>query len=281
MILKPPDIDEVRQIAQEDANGLRSLSFDGLSLGAALELACCCRQWEQQRNGAAQIARHWAESLPQLKQAQAALAHRGFQAVPHEQTHGAPEWEICSAPLASQLGAPDWILFQSRFTRSLCARSFPRTLALALSKSLGEMADNIPRHSTLSQDAPAAGVVGYHVGHRSMTFAVADMGQGVLSSLRQNPRWASLKTSTQALQKAVQENATSQLDEDEGDGFRQVLSALSDLNGLLRFRSGDGVLAIDGRGQGRRGTGSWTPHLAGLQLCVSCSLENNPSLDEL
>ncbi len=280
MILKAPEVDDVRQMGERGAEGIRSLSINEMTLGAALELACCWHIWDQERNDAASVVAAWAEGVPRLKKARAALQRRGLQSVPQSDRYGAPDWEICCAPLESQLDGFEWSLFQERFKRSLQERGFSGKMALALSKALREMADNIPRHSSLSQDRPSPGVVGYRVQDGRMSFAVADVGRGVLDSLRQNPKWAGLQASADALERAVW-GATSNPHEEQGDGFGQVHRALSDLNGLLRFRSGDGAFTINGRGQAREAWRSFKAPVAGLQLCVSCSLHGIPNLDEL
>lgn len=284
MILKTADIDEIRQVGPQGVNALRSLQLDDISMAAALELACCCWEWEQQgaaASDAAQVVRSWAESFPQLKDAQAALNCRGFQPVPHADLYASPPWEICAAPSELQLEDNDWMLFQERFKRSLRQHGFALKIALALSDALREMAENIPRHSSLLQSVPAAGAIGYHVQGGCMSFAVADVGQGVLHSLRRNPKWASVSKSTPALRLAVWDCATSDPNAVQGDGFRQVHRSLSDLNGLLRFRSGDGLFTVDGRGPERKGVNGYPPAAAGLQICVSCALIGNPNLGEL
>lgn len=284
MILKTAVIDEIRQVGPQGVDALRSLHFDGMTLAAALELACCCWEWEQQGTAArdaAQVVRSWAEDFPQLKDAQAALNCRGFQPVPQALLYASPDWEICAAPSELQLEDNDWMLFQERFQRSLRQHGFARKMALALSGALREMADNIPRHSSLLQSAPAAGVIGYQVQAGCMSFAVADVGQGVLHSLRRNPKWASLSESTPALRLAVWDYATSDPNAVQGGGFSEVHKSLSDLNGLLRFRSGNGLFTVDGRGPERKGINGYPPAAAGLQICVSCALIGNPNLGEL
>lgn len=280
MILKASEVDDVRQMGERGAEGIRSLRIDGMTLGAALELACCWLKWDQEHNDAGTVIAAWAQSVPYLKGARVALQHRGFQEVPLSDRYGAPEWEVCSAPLESQLDGIGWLLFQERFMRSLQRCGFSGNSALALSKALREMADNIPRHCSPSPDRPCPGVVGYRVQDGRMSFAVADVGRGVLASLRQNPRWASLTTSADALEQAAW-GATSNPHEEQGDGFSQVHRALGDLNGFVRFRSGDGAFTINRLGETRGTWRSFRVPMAGFQLCVSCFLHGIPNLDEL
>lgn len=282
MILTASDVDEVRELARQDSMvELRALNIEGTSLAAALELACCWWMWRETAEEAAVVIEGWATKIPWLQNACIALSRSGFDPVPYEALYAAPEWEMCASPLPDQVEENDWALFLERFARSLQKQGFGRSLSLSLSKAFAEMSDNIIRHSGESRDAPANGVIAYHVEDRRMTFAVADVGRGVLSSLSANPKWSGLKTSTEALQAAVWSAATSDPNEEQGDGFLQVRRSLADLNGLLRFRSGDGVLSMNGRGEQREGLVGFIPPLLGFQLAVSCSLEDHHSAEFL
>jgi hypothetical protein len=112
----------------------------------------------------------------------------------------------------------------------------------------------------------------YSVGRRTMTFAVADLGRGVLASLRTNPAWAALTSSREALVRAIRDRASRRTSVPKGGGFDQVHRALADLNGVLRFRSGDAALILDGRGRDRQITASDSPAMAGFQISVTCAI---------
>lgn len=274
MILTAADIDEVRELVRQDSIAeIRALHVDGTTLPAALELACCWWTWRNRESEAALVIEDWAARIPWLQSACKALSQRGLQSVPFEFLYSAPEWEMCASPLPDQVIENDWPLFLARFARSLQNHGFGRSLSLSLSKALAEMSDNIIRHSGVDHTAPANGVIAYHIEDRRMAFAVADVGRGVLNSLSANPKWHGLRTSTEALQAAVWRAATSNPIEERGDGFLQVRCSLADLNGVLRFRSGDGVLSINGQGQSRQGSIGFVPPLLGFQLSVSCALE--------
>lgn len=275
MILTASDIDEVRELVRQDSIAeLQALYVDGVTLSAALELACCWWMWRAMGDEAFLVVEKWAARIPWLHSACRALSQRGLQIVPYEALYAAPEWEMCASPLPDQVIENDWPLFLDRFARSLQTRGFGRSLSLSLSKALSEMSDNVIRHSGEGQGTPANGVIAYHVENRHMTFAVADVGQGVLSSLSANPKWHHLRTSTEALQAAVWKAATSNPIEEQGDGFMQVHRSLADLNGMLRFRSGDGVLSVNGQGESRQGSIGFVPPLSGFQLSISCALED-------
>lgn len=141
-----------------------------------------------------------------------------------------------------------------------------------------EMADNVVQHSGPDEEHPGAGLVGYHVEESWMTYAVADVGQGVLSSLETNPKWSVLSHSRDALRAAIYQRASRRIESPGGDGFSQVQKSLADLNGALRFRSGDACLTLVGRRCVRQATLSSNPYLAGFQLAVTCCLamDNSP-----
>jgi len=88
-----------------------------------------------------------------------------------------------------------------RFSRSLERAGFAKDLARSIAAALGEMADNIVQHA--NQPATAYGVIAYQIASRSMCFAVADIGQGVLNSLSRSPAWIHLRSDRDALSAAV------------------------------------------------------------------------------
>jgi hypothetical protein len=176
--------------------------------------------------------------------------------------------------LRVEIGDLTWEQCLERFRRSLRDNGkFPAKLAAGLAGTFEEMVSNLLEHSGADEQHPAPGVVGYKVGLRRMTFAVADVGRGVLASLRTNPRWTALTNSLDALIAAICEQATSKHWLSHGDGFRQVHKTLADLSGTLRFRSGDGVLTLDGRGTARQRVKSRAAAAEGFQLAVSCALD--------
>ena len=277
MILSPNDVDQVRQKAlDQDLAGLASLQWQGMTLGALFELACCW--WEWTRTGDAKaldLAQRWADQRPELRRAWHLLSQRQAPRVSQEDLYGAPAFEFWPAPREDEISDQGWLLFQGRFKRSLQQRGFGTKMALALSKAMGDMADNVVQHSAKTTASSAPGIVGYHVGARSMTYAVADVGRGVLDSLRENPKWSGLQNSKIALREAICNFATRRADRKVGNGFQDVHKSLVDLNGDLRFRSGDGVLTMKGASERREGVGEFTAPLCGFQLCVTCSLEDN------
>src|SRR5213078_530477 len=107
-------------------------------------------------------------------------------------------------------------------------------LSFGLAGALAEVVDNVWEHS--ASDLPGLGA--FHLQSRRATFVVADLGIGVLNSLRSNPRYRNLQTSKEALENAVKPGV-SRLDEaGRGSGFGTVLRGLAELWGVLRLRSG-------------------------------------------
>ena len=263
-----------RLILREDFTRLSSVVTDGISVGAALELACCHWMYRTDGNGpAAALVRAWSDRHAVLRDAIVALDHRGVRPVGDDVVFGAPRFEVCPVPLADQWQDDQWVMFQDRFRRTLVANGFPPRLATAMSRAMAEMSDNVTQHSGPDRSQQANGVVAFHGAERRMAFAVADVGRGVLNSLRTNPRWASLQSSGDALVVAVNDGATSRVEEAQGEGFRIVLNALADLNGHLRFRSGGGSFTLDGGGEARQSVKSFVPETVGFQLSVTCSLD--------
>ena len=276
MVLRETDVDSIRnRVADGRVRDLAALDVDGATLGAVFELACARVQWRAERRLEAEgLVGRWAARVPALQIAFDALtvANPGL---PRVADFAAPMGEFLVI-----LSRDDWedtraLLFQSRFARTLQANGFSRTTALGLAGAFAEMADNIVQHSGENSQAPARGVVGYHVQHRWVSFAAADIGRGVLASLRSSERWRTLQNDEEALTHAIQHGASSRETALTGSGFAEVHRALADLSGKLRFRSGRGCLFLDGQGRGRFGTVKTCEFLVGFQLSVACSLDAN------
>ncbi len=122
--------------------------------------------------------------------------------------------------------------------------SLPKSVSQALIGAMREIEDNVHIHSESSYN----GIVGYRGTLEEFEFAVIDSGIGVLESLRRSPDYQHLKDSGTALKVALQ-NGQSRLryqDDGRGYGFHDLFVSLANLNGELRFRSGDHSLTIDG-----------------------------------
>jgi hypothetical protein len=129
------------------------------------------------------------------------------------------------------------------------------------------MADNVYQHA-----GGARGLAVFQFDHKRASWCVADVGQGVLASLRSNERWSHLQTARDALVAVWHDGATRRQDARTGDGFRQVERSLAALNGHLRFRTGDAVLELAGANGALRSSSRTNPMLPGLQISAACAL---------
>jgi hypothetical protein len=233
-----------------------------LSLGAAFEVACTAsspvppNEW----------CRRLMQRFPIVSTAFECLEGKDGEA---PELWSAPRVEVAAVP--SSMQADDGSFFQDRFRRSLKVSGFGPASA-RLSAALGEMADNVLRHSGATETRPSRGIWGYHVEPGWMCFVVADLGRGVLNSLRSNPKYQHLPTADDALFAAVRQSASRT--DSAGTGFLSVFKSLASYSGLLRFRSDDATLRLDGRTH-FHATRAKTPFLRGFQVEVSCSIEHN------
>lgn len=123
------------------------------------------------------------------------------------------------------------------------AAGFSRDVAAQLVGALGEMQSNIHEHSL----APATGTVAFSSTPGAFEFVVCDRGIGVLKSLQQWPAYADLSDHGQALKMTLSDGVSRfGPDSGRGLGFRPLFTGLANLNGALRFRSGDYALCIEG-----------------------------------
>ena len=169
---------------------------------------------------------------------------------------------------AHDLVREEWDYFATRFDASARHVGFSFDAAAKLQLALFEMAENAVIHA----EAPAI-LVGYHASPPTALFCVADVGIGVLASLRKNPSFGRLTRHNEAIRTALQEGTTSLLAEEGGGGFgfRQVFTSLTDHWGSLRFRSLGGCITMEGTDcDANRGAFTHPPILPGFQVTVCC-----------
>ena len=139
------------------------------------------------------------------------------------------------APAAGE----DWepggsiLFFQDDFRGALVESGMDRSYANALSGALIELASNAIEHSA-SLVSPLAC---FEVSTNFWCFGVADVGRGVLASIRENPSYAGLRTSAEALSTVLRDGVSRTGQPGRGDGFRRVFKALVDRRATIRFRS--------------------------------------------
>jgi anti-sigma regulatory factor (Ser/Thr protein kinase) len=137
-----------------------------------------------------------------------------------------------------------WVLFRRKAQEAAEYAGLIRRTALGLAGALGELEDNIHRHSEL----PSSGLVGFRAIPGEFEFIVVDSGIGVLASLKQCPDYELIADAGTALRLALADG-TSRFGRNTGNGFgfQGLFTGLANLQGFLRFRSGDHALTIDGR----------------------------------
>lgn len=131
-------------------------------------------------------------------------------------------------------------LAQTAAERAGIARSYAQQLVGAI----GELEDNIHLHSGL----PSSGLLAFCAKDRAFEFAIADRGMGVLKSLQTGDTNMAISDHGAALDAAVRHGVSRYgPGTGHGNGFRPLFAGLYNLNSLLRFRSGDFALTMDGR----------------------------------
>ena len=152
--------------------------------------------------------------------------------------------------------------------KAAAGAGFSRHVASQLVAAIMEMVDNIYLHSSLSE----TGLAVFHARPGYFEFAVLDRGVGILRSLQQSAEYARLTDHGDALQTALTDGCSRfGLNSNHGHGFRPLFIGLSNLNGALRFRTGDHALTIDGRDPISI---PWTkiakPNISGFLAFASC-----------
>jgi len=119
----------------------------------------------------------------------------------------------------------------------------PGTTPGQLAAAMEELENNIHEHS----DAAQTGLVAFRAARGIFEFVAADRGIGILTSLRKCPAYLGLSDCGAALESALKDG-TSRFgsDSSRGHGFRPIFLGLANLQGSLRFRSGDHALLMDG-----------------------------------
>jgi hypothetical protein len=187
--------------------------------------------------------------------------------------------EFLALRTEADLRGEGWDLFAGRFEASARSVGFPFDAAARLQMALYEMTENAVIHA----EAPEV-LVGFHASQGKALFCVADVGIGVLASLRKNTAFSGLKLHNEAIRAALQDGATSRCSEEGGGGFgfRQVFTALADQWGSLRFRSGEGCVTMEGTDcDANQGSITHPPALPGFQVSICCRIEAPGPRDHL
>jgi hypothetical protein len=165
----------------------------------------------------------------------------------------------------AELQCDSWENFCGRFERAAWNQGFVKEAAANLHSALYEMASHALTHA-FSKIAP---LVCYEVHDGIAAFTVADLGVGVLQSLRSAAKYQYLSRDVDAIHAALHTGVTRL--STGGFGFNSVFKALAKQWGQLRFRSGTGCVSMDGLDTSvDRATYSFPPLMAGFQVSVCC-----------
>jgi hypothetical protein len=163
-----------------------------------------------------------------------------------------------------------WHQWASHAENAAVAAGLLRGLVVGLMGALGELQNNVYQHS----GRPETGLVAYASGDGAFEFVVADAGMGVLASLRQNPEFAHVRDSGEALRVAASDGASRHgRNVGRGYGIGQLFRALAHDAAELRFRSGDHALRVWGDAPsltGKVAVAQKAP-LNGLIITVRCA----------
>lgn len=149
------------------------------------------------------------------------------------------------------------------------AAGFGNAAALLVA-ALGELIGNVVDHS----QAMESGVAAFLGRPGLFEFVVADGGIGALCSLRQSPDFGHLADEGQALTEMIEPGVSRfSADLGHGNGFRPIFERLADMQGQLRFRSGDHALTLHGQFGNRVARQvSQRPRLRGFLAAVTCKI---------
>jgi hypothetical protein len=190
---------------------------------------------------------------------------------------GVPTWSCSSTRRLGIVKAAEalrdeavWLKFVSDAERATASVGFPRKLGLQLVAAIEELIDNISLHSKMAESGWAV----FKAAEKRFEFVVSDRGIGVLRSLRQCSEFQSLQDHGDALEIALTDGCSRYgKGTQHGNGFRPLFIGLSNLNGTLRFRSGDHALLINGQNPKvipwRKAA---KPKISGFSASVSCRL---------
>lgn len=138
---------------------------------------------------------------------------------------------------------PAWLAFCRRFESAAISSGLQVRTAKQLTGAMGELEDNIHWHS----ERPQSGFVAFMARKGLFEFVVLDRGIGVLASLKRAPEFAEISDDGVALELAVAEgNSRFGRESRRGYGFSDLFLGVAQQRALLRFRSGDHVLELDG-----------------------------------
>jgi hypothetical protein len=163
--------------------------------------------------------------------------------------------------------------FRIEAHKAALAVGIPPGVAAQLVGAFGEMQGNVYDHS----EASGTGIAAYRATARRFEFVVADRGVGSLASLRTCSEYVDLADDGEALRLTLTDGVSRYgARSGHGRGFRPLFTGLANLNGALRFRSGTGVLTLDGVNPSLVAAKLGVkPNARGFFAAVVCNLTNS------
>ncbi|MFO0864727.1 MAG: hypothetical protein U0744_08765 [Gemmataceae bacterium] len=166
--------------------------------------------------------------------------------------------------------AQEYKLFETRWARA-CERLGFRERSSALLLALTAMVENAILHA----NSPAGVLVGYQQTQNAAAFTVADVGIGVLASLRSNCDFIHLRHHRDALRLALQDGVSC-LGVGNGFGFHQLFKALANQYGTIRLRTGDVCVTMDGQDfDADIGQETFPEAIQGMVVTVCCRKDSS------
>ena len=162
----------------------------------------------------------------------------------------------------------DWNEFLIRFRQSAKGVGFSLDQAKGLAAAFGEMSENAVLHA----DSTSGVLIGYEATDGKTVCCIVDAGIGVLESLRTHSSYQHLDAHKDAIRTAIRRGESRfGPSTGSGSGFHQVFKSLVAMWGTLRFRSGEGCVAMDGRDfDSDRGEESYVVFRPGFQVTICC-----------
>lgn len=160
---------------------------------------------------------------------------------------------------------PSWVWFCQGMQHAAEEEGFPKPIAYQLVGAITELQSNIYEHSGV----PETGFVAFKASPGKFEFVVADAGMGVLRSLRGCSEYSKLSDHGEALKLVLTDGVSRHgHGTGRGMGFRPLFVGLANLNGTLRFRSGDhAVIMNDQKTQVAQ-----KPRIEGFFVSVCCCM---------
>lgn len=167
-----------------------------------------------------------------------------------------------------------WIKFLRNFEDAGVRAGLRRVRAKQLAGATGELEDNVHWHS----EAASTGLVAFHAQRNTFEFVVMDCGIGVLTSLKNAPEFEHLLDHGEALRLAVAPG-TSRFGTQSGRGmgFNDLFIGIANTGARLRFRSGDYLFELDGRGlESPNAFVAPRAHGRGFMIAIQCAEAATP-----